>query len=273
MLKKAPQFHDFVRSQHAWLRSDDCRQSVEYWRQQWIQFGDSQLRYEDLSFTARRTEVSLFTGVRTCTISSDFARAIRECARGLRVTPFMLILTAFYIFLATALRNRKIPLWLNFANRGGEGNKAAVGWFANTHLVGVDLSGSFNWQEVTRRVRNAVLNGLAHEQIPLAHLRYSLQAPFALLAPAIQVDLIPNQIATLGMWTQEWMVLKSGIISNKAFRPDFHLYVHERTEDILLSVTHSLRDFTTDGAKSALNAVCEILTQAISGADPPLHKQ
>ncbi|MGH2849845.1 MAG: condensation domain-containing protein, partial [Solirubrobacteraceae bacterium] len=117
------------------------------------------------------------SGARSATMSFDGAThrfaldaaltdAVRELARELNVTPYMLLLAAFSTVLYRLGGQDDILIGGPMANRDAGGFDDVIGFFANTIVVRVRLAGNPSFAELLERVRESVLRSYEHQDVP-----------------------------------------------------------------------------------------------------------
>lgn len=105
-------------------------------------------------------------GYATFTLASDAVAPLRALARADGATLFMAVLAAVDVLLLRLTGATDLVVAVPSANRTWPGTQDLVGFFVNTLLVRVDLSGDPDFGEVLRRVRAAVLGAQRHAQVP-----------------------------------------------------------------------------------------------------------
>jgi amino acid adenylation domain-containing protein len=127
-------------------------------------------------------------GIERFTIAPALAESLRQRARELGATGFMVMLAALAVVLARASGQRDIAVGTPIANRTRPELQPLVGFFANTVVVRVDLEGEPGFSEVVRRVREATLEAQAHQDVPFDQVVGALQPERSLAhTPLFQV--------------------------------------------------------------------------------------
>ena len=99
-------------------------------------------------------------------LDATLADAVRELARELNITPYMLLLAAFATVLYRLSGQDDILVGGPMANRDAGGFDDVIGFFANTIVVRVRLAGNPSFAELLERVRESVLRSYEHQDVP-----------------------------------------------------------------------------------------------------------
>ena len=89
----------------------------------------------------RPVEQSLLGGVLSVPAPAPLVEGLRSLAQREGTTLFTVLLAAFNILLHRYTGERHIRLWTNFANRNQPCTHEVCGWFSQTHILSMDLSG------------------------------------------------------------------------------------------------------------------------------------
>jgi amino acid adenylation domain-containing protein len=162
---------DFANWQRKLLRTVASEDMVSYWKRQWLEFGHAQLAPADLPFSRSQSSARSFAaGYESLNLGACLSEDLRDFARTHRATPYMVFVAAFGIVLRFYSNKKRIAIWANFANRMHIAAEGAVGWFGNTHILGMDLCSDPEVTRLIEQVGQTVLDSTAHQEIPLALL-------------------------------------------------------------------------------------------------------
>jgi non-ribosomal peptide synthetase component F len=131
------------------------------------------------------------------------------------VTLYIVCFAAFQLLLHGYTGRTRIALWTQFSNRRRLAFQPVIGFFANPHIVGVDLSANPTATQVIGAVRTAMLEAFEHQELPLsllldaamaqntglaqhpalgaAHLQFDLGRSFSTSIGALQI--VPEALA------------------------------------------------------------------------------
>ncbi len=108
-----------------------------------------------------------------------FDRELSEQLHGLsrraNVTPFMLLLAVFKVLLYCYTGHPDVVVGSPVDNRQRVELEGMIGFFLNTLVLRTDLSGDPAFENLLERVREVVLGGHAHQELPFETLVSSLQ--------------------------------------------------------------------------------------------------
>jgi non-ribosomal peptide synthetase component F len=124
-------------------------------------------------------------------IDRSAAGAVAGLCRATGTTPFMVL----YAALATLLHRRTgqtdLAIGTPVAGRTMPDTETLVGVFINTVVIRIDLAGDPTFAELLGRVKTAVLDALAHQEVPFERLVDALEVPRDLSrAPLCQALLV-----------------------------------------------------------------------------------
>jgi hypothetical protein len=168
-----PQYPAFARQQLERLQTGKFAGSADYWRQQWAAFGDAEVSPEELP-GAFPVASPLGSSIQSLPINAHTTKRLRELARVQRVTLFTICFAAYAALLHGLTGRARLGVWVPFANRLQPGADCAVGWFAQAHMVGVDLETSQSWSDLIGHCAAQIRGALLHHELPLGALQSTL---------------------------------------------------------------------------------------------------
>ncbi|MFD3687477.1 amino acid adenylation domain-containing protein [Nocardiopsis sp. NPDC058631] len=162
------QYADYAASRTAWLGGADVPGSplarqLDHWR------AALEGLPEELALPTDRPRPALPShtgGLVQAAVAPELDAALREVAVRHGVTVFMVVQAAVAVLLHRLGAGDDIPLGSPVADRADEGLQDAVGFFLNTLVLRLDLSGRPTFAELLERVRAVDLAGFANADAP-----------------------------------------------------------------------------------------------------------
>ena len=266
LTEPALQFSDFARWQRGWSTRSEANRQFDYWKR----------RLDEASppFTAPKSNVGgeLISRVaqQRFQISDDLLAQLNALSRSRGVTRFMSLLAGFKTLLLLKSGRNDICIATSMANRCQPRTERVIGPFANTTLIRTQLDADLTFGEALLRVREAVLEAYARQELPfdtivtrlaeetglhsasLVQVYFALQAAFRqpLKLPGVKAgsfdyqegrSAMPIDRAWLSITLKETPTGITGICGHKTdlFAPD--------------TVVHWAADYTAILAKAAAN--------------------
>jgi acyl carrier protein len=157
------QYADYALWERSTLEPTVYRRQLEYWRIQLGDLAEAPLLPPDQP----RGDTQTFTGA---TLHSEFpadlVTTLNELARRLHATTYMALLAAFHLLLNVRTDQSTIATGTNVANRTHLELEGLIGFFVNQIVLRSDLSGNPTFLETLAQLRETVLQGYAHQQVP-----------------------------------------------------------------------------------------------------------
>lgn len=156
------QYPDYAQWQRAQLSGERFRAALDYWTGR---LGDAPAQTLPTD-RPRPPEPTFDTAVVPLALGAEAMRDLHPLSRRLGSTLFMLLLAAFKLTMYrwTGLSDLRVATLA--ANRQRSEWEGSVGLFANTIVLRTDLSGNPTFQELVGRVRVAVLDAYARQEVP-----------------------------------------------------------------------------------------------------------
>ena len=166
------QYADFAHWQRQWFQGEVFEQQLHYWRQQLAGAPAA------LELKGKKPTPPILTSrdaKQTIALSRELVQKLKELGRQTGVTLFMSLLAAFDVLLYRYSGQADLLVGTHIANRNHRQTEALIGFFINTLVLRIDLSGDPTFIEVLHRVREVCLEAYAHQELPFVKLVEELQ--------------------------------------------------------------------------------------------------
>ncbi|MEU6730598.1 amino acid adenylation domain-containing protein [Nonomuraea wenchangensis] len=206
----------------------------------------------------------------TFPIDAETTAAAHALALERQVTPFMVVLAAFQAVLARYTGRTDIPVGTPVSGRSHPDVEELAGLFLNTLVLRGDLSGEPSFAELLARVRERVLDGHEHAELPfevlvqeLAEERDLSRNPLFQVMLAYQnVPPAPPDVAGIALRTLD--------VDPGVTQADLHLVIEE-AGDRLTGVLHYAKDlFDHDRMERFADHFRTLLAAALAEPDRPV---
>ncbi|MFF5262792.1 amino acid adenylation domain-containing protein, partial [Actinomadura viridis] len=179
------QYTDFAVWQREHLPDSLLKRRLAHWRERL----DGAPMTLELPADRPRPAVPSYLGdVVEFTVPAAVAAPLRSMARERGVTPFMVAMAAYQVLIARHTGRRDFVVGCPSAGRSHPELEDLIGFFVNSLPLRADLSGRPGFSEVVDRVRETLLQALAHQDLPFERLVEELAPPRDLSRnPVIQV--------------------------------------------------------------------------------------
>jgi len=228
------QYGDYAEWQRQAMHAASFGEHMAYWKQQLA--GD--LPVLRLPADRARPAVQSFRGaMHPFVLSQQLAAAIKTMSRQEGVTLFMALLAAFAVVLHRYSGQEDILIGTATAGRKRPEFNTLLGYFLNTVVLRLDLSGDPTFRQVLARVREVTMAALIHDDVPFELLVKELRPKRELdHNPIFQVlfSLEPPLPPLDPSWRLTQMDVDTG-----ATKYDLYLELDERPEAILARFHYS----------------------------------
>lgn len=143
-------------------------EQLEYWKAEL-----SDLQGLALPLDRPRPQVLSNRGAKlTLIIDPTKAALFRETLKSIssNLSPFTGCLALFMVMLSRYMGKDGFAVGVAMANRGHEGMKAMIGYFANEVAILADLGANSTFREVVLKINEKVLNGMRNSATPFHHV-------------------------------------------------------------------------------------------------------
>ncbi|WP_018410094.1 non-ribosomal peptide synthetase [Methyloversatilis thermotolerans] len=171
----AIQYADWAAWQRDTLDGAELQKLSDYWMRQLGAGSDNEsgkaLPLLDLPYDRPQPRIADDAGAwHALALPAGLSDALRALAQHRQTTLFALLLAAFNILLARYADSEDIVVGSDIANRERPETADMIGLLVNTLVLRNDLSGNPRFGELLARVRQTVLDALAHQAMPFEKL-------------------------------------------------------------------------------------------------------
>jgi len=163
LLPLGSQFTDFVRRQEDMLASPRGEKLFQYWQREFA----GEMPVLNLPSDRVRPAVQTYNGSSfSFSLDSALVGRLRVLAKERNVTPYILLLAAFKVFLHRYTGQQDILIGSPMASRDLVQFEHLIGYFSNIVPLRTDLAGDPVFTSVVAQVRKKVLGALEHQDYP-----------------------------------------------------------------------------------------------------------
>jgi hypothetical protein len=184
-------YKEFVLAEQHYIEAEKGTAAWHYWRDQLTPLPPAL----DLPTDFSRPATQKFVGAEhTFTLDAKLAKAIRDMARELGVTPFVAVLSSFQTLLYRYSGENLIAIGTPMLARQISGSQQLAGHFTNPVILLQEFDGSTVFADIVTKNRSSVQQAMTHQQFPLQLLIDRLQPERDLSRPPLfQVAMSWNQ--------------------------------------------------------------------------------
>jgi amino acid adenylation domain-containing protein len=160
------QYADYTVWQREWLQGGVLEEQLAYWKQQLAGVSVLQLPTD----RPRPTSQSQNGAMYDFAIEAKVTQQLKKFAEEQGATLFMVLLAAFQVLLYRYSGQHDIAVGTPIAGRSSGETEKLIGFFINTLVLRVDLSGAPSFIELLQRTKEVTLEAYAHEDVPFEKL-------------------------------------------------------------------------------------------------------
>ena len=157
------QYADYAIWQRRYLQGDVLEKLSSYWKNQLANLPAAL----GLPTDRPRPPIASYKGARlSFEISKKLTTELGHLAREQEATMYMLLLAAFQLLLSRLSGQKDVVIGSPVAGRTQRQTEGLIGYFTNTLVMRIDLSGNLNFHELLGRVKEMALDAYAHQELP-----------------------------------------------------------------------------------------------------------
>ncbi len=161
------QYGDYALEQREGLRGGKFQQQMEYWKEQLKGMPQVLELPTDYPRPPRET---FRGGTEQRLLPGDLLQGLNAVAKKEKASLLMILLAAFQVLLMRYSGQEDFGVGTVVANRRRKETIGLIGFFLNTLVIRANLRGKPTFRDVLRQVREAVLSGYEHQDLPFEKL-------------------------------------------------------------------------------------------------------
>jgi amino acid adenylation domain-containing protein len=245
------QYADYALWQREWLTGEVLERELGYWKNQLAGAPKTLELPLDRPRAAARAHRA---GAVAIELSRELTEGLQALSRREGATLFMVLLAGFKALLSRYSGQRDIVVGTSVAGRTRGELEDLIGCFINTLAMRTEVAGELNFSELIRRVREVVIDGQTHQDMPFERLVEELSPGRSLdSSPVFQVMFALDNTGRASGATPI-------VLAAEPVERDMGLEENALPEDVPVAAAHAPR------AKYDLNLVLGEAGGGISGA-------
>ena len=187
------QYADWAIWQRQQIQGEKLAQQIDYWKTQL----SGELPVLDLPVDRAYGALATYSGSQyPLTLSPELSKQLKALSAQHQVTLFTLLLTAFKVLLHRYTGSDDIVVGSDIANRDRTETEGLIGLLVNTLVFRSNLSNNPRFCDFLHQVRETVLGGLAHKDLPFEKLVEVInpERHLSQMMPLFQVKLDLQQV-------------------------------------------------------------------------------
>ncbi|MBB6254971.1 non-ribosomal peptide synthetase/type I polyketide synthase [Nitrospirillum iridis] len=263
------QYADFVRWQRQDLGADTLARQLDYWRRQLEGLPE---RHGLLGDHPLPEERDFAADVVTLSLGTDLARQVRGYAQARGLTPFMVLLAAFYglLFRYTGLDDQAVAV--SVANRTQHWQEDIIGFFVNLLVLRARPQPDMAFEALADAVGRTALEAYANQDLPFAQVVEAL-APQRRRNqhPLAQIGFVLQNLPQAQVPASDLAV--DFVDANKrANQFDLLFSITEAGDDLALSLEYAVALFGRDTAERLALHYRALLAGAVTAPQTTLSR-
>jgi amino acid adenylation domain-containing protein/non-ribosomal peptide synthase protein (TIGR01720 family) len=252
------QYGDFAVWMNQWMQSEEAARQTDYWMKKL-----ADLPRLELVTDMPRPSLRSFDGVRlSWTVPDELWLKFKQVAIDATVTRFTAFLALFAMFLREYSGSDDIPIATPVSSRKHRETQPLIGYFLNTIIYRIDLSGDPTFRELLQRVRTVTLEAMANSDLPFEFLMNKLgverdpsRAPMVDSSYAFGNDHKPASVPGL--------ILEEFDTYYRSAWLDINLGVNDNTDHAIAALDYITALFLPSTAKRMMLHFQRLFTQAV----------
>ncbi|HUS13353.1 MAG TPA: condensation domain-containing protein, partial [Pyrinomonadaceae bacterium] len=222
------QYADFAAWQRKWLQGTVLEEQLDYWKKQ-LSGVTGMLA---LPTDHPRPAVQTFRGAnKSLVLPRPLSDQVAEISRQHGVTSFMTQLAAFSVLLHRYTGQDDVAVGSPIAGRNRQEFEGLIGFFLNTLVLRVDLTGNPRFSDLLKRVREVALEAYAHQELPFEKLVEELAPERTLSSSPLFQVMFSSHRAARKYFSLRGLELEHLPTASNTSKFDLSLFVWEEADD------------------------------------------
>lgn len=230
----------------------------------WLKEYSADIPLLDLPTDLVRPPIQNFEGDRVSQrINSELCKELNECARVHGVTPYITLLTAYFIFLHKHSNQQDIIIGTPFSGRTNYHFDRTVGMFVNTLAIRAQISGLATFKQLLEMTKNKVVSAMKNQDYPIDMLINKLD---------LEKDLSRNPLFST-MFVMQDIELERFKLSercNGTSKFDLMLQAVHCNNEYSLEIEYNTNLFQADTAQRMLRRMIVLLQDILKHPNSPI---
>ncbi len=257
------QYADYTLWLRGYLQNERKESLRDYWREQLAGL----LPTIELPHDQHRPAIQTAHGY-TCrsTLEAALVEDVLALAREEATTPFVVLLSAFYILLYLYSDNEDLLVGVPVANRTWTEIESLIGFFINTLPVRIHLSDNLSVRSLLQQVHEIWIGAMIHQDLPFEDMVAALEfdrdlsrpplvsvlfhvhedGPFSLALPTMRIEELPPPTQTPSRYDLEVLVLRNGDCYTLDWTFNADILKSRLTTQLAATYTSLLQKFTAN---------------------------
>jgi hypothetical protein len=261
-------YETLVLAERSALASARAVRAASYWQAQWSQYYTDQISSADLPVALPDSRWLKIKTVPKATewvsLTADATARVRAFLDSVNAPPFAIFVATFGILLSRYTAKRRLPVWIRWPNRDRPEWQNVIGGFANSHIIGLDMTSASSQNAVIDRVQRLLADASEHQWYPLdclwRQLGRRLDNGFRL--EFASYDERTGQTDSRPASTPMMVYRSAGFRMSEA---PFQLGAHISDSHFAFSASYSTAIFTRQASRRILATYEDILLSLVAG--------
>ena len=160
-------YKDYAAFENNEIASGELKEAEEYWMKQF----EGEIPVLDMPKSFQRPAVQDFEGKRIyALLENETSEKIEKISQALGITPYMFLLSAYYILLSKYTSNEDIIVGSPVVGRDIEETYNLIGMFVNTLALRQKIDSNISFKEFVLQVKENLLNSYKYQTYPFDEL-------------------------------------------------------------------------------------------------------